>query len=183
MVCFGRVQCMCWYCFVFIPFLYLTNVDVAKYWPSIIFFKFYSDFWLTSSIDAISTPLTYFYLLCFSLTLRIKELSRKLDLLNGRAADMRTLKALLIEHNAICMTITVYDRFWSKYILFSYITYFPLMSLMAYITLINEVIWYLRGVFMVIFSEFFLLVTFTCLSARHVSSLVSCNLAQISFNT
>lgn len=158
--------------FFLIPYLFLVNVDYEKYWWQLIISKFQFDAFLILVVAALSTGLSYFYIICLVIRIRIERLTARL-ISYDHAITGEELIDLLSMHDDISVSIDRYNAYWRLYLLFSYILYIPYISLVSYIAFVAYMSLYLKVLFALVFIEFTSILSFTCISAGKIHSTVS----------
>ena len=161
---------------IYLLILYLTNFDLGLYWKSALIGWLSVNFWIVFVIGAMTVSSLNFNFICFALKLKIDnylkiyEPSKKQKLI--RVQQIR----LILNHNhRIFKTIvSIYNRYYSVYLLIAHGSYVLIASLIAYIAFIYKFeSLFLRLAFPMIFVQFWSQMAFICISAASVNNAVS----------
>lgn len=154
--------------FFYVPYIYATHYELARYWPYVLFWKLFTDVWLALNMGAIAIGLTYFYIICYSLKLRVNEWVE-------RVTECCVTSFVQVDnYNAIVAAINQNDRYWQYFVFGAFCTFVPLTALMLYIVFVSNISnQVMRLLFFVSSIEFVSLLSFTCLSAASVAAQVN----------
>lgn len=151
--------------FLYIPYLYVFNIDYVNYWWQLIIAKFMTDLYIGIGFGALITSLSFFYLVCHVLVVRLK----KMNMLLARSIDGDCHLHLIIKmHNEIAESIYSFHCYWKGYLLSAYACYLPIISLFCYIAFVADVEVYVKVISTPLLLTFFALISFTCVSAGQI---------------
>ena len=154
---------------IYIPSYYWFKYDLDQYWLNCLIAYPFWLYWVYLQIATHCVSLAYFYLLCLALKLRIQKFNHKLvNIGNNRLSISQTMK-LIVEHYRVCEQISIYNRYWSKFLYASLQCFLPLTTLMIYIAFFPDCPPLLKIAFYNSILDFVVILSFTCCSAAAIS--------------
>jgi hypothetical protein len=94
--------------------------------------------------------MVYFFLICYYITIKIKECNNKIRnyLKNGIALNNKRAKNLMTELNSIYSEIEDYNQnYWSKYLFWVWILYSTIINMLVYSAIFSKVNFVLRFIY------------------------------------
>ena len=147
--------------------------------------------WCHYACVAIYWPPGYFFIVCYYLNLRLtsfqirlKTLSQRINLLEMKTKSI-LIKGFLREHNELCQQISVYNKFWRKYLTITLMIFVLLICFLTYLVFIAPMKWYLRVQLSVALSGHILLVfivTYSASTISHINGVIARDLHKIYVN-
>ena len=111
----------------------------------------------TVCADTLSTN-TFLYLIIYFLSIKTDKLKEKLINLSNSGFNsndiLKNTEQLVTEHNAICKQIMIYNKFWSKYLLYLLMTFIPVNLLM-----LNQMLFKNLNIYLYYYFGFLVIVT------------------------
>jgi len=159
---------------LYVPYLVAINYDLSKYMLSVAIFVPIFFFYLLFLFSSMGGTLTYFYLTCCMVKMRIRRHLTSYQLEGKKLVKSRVeVLTILTENVQLLGTIYTLNQFWSIYVLFAHLFYILIVSFMSYLAFVAPVgDPMIRLVYYVVEIEFTSLIVFTCLSAAQINCLV-----------
>lgn len=156
---------------VYTLYMTLANGDLDRYLLNLIAGWFHYNVWVLLNMSLLSTCVGYFYLVCLFCKIQIKGVNDDIDEhIDGNPNQLTIAETLhlLRHHNNCCNGVKMFDKYWSRYILATYVTFLPLNASCVYLVILSTEL-FNQFLFAWIFLQLFGIMSFTMLSAASIA--------------
>lgn len=101
---------------LYVPVMYYLKFDLEKYLINCIVAHIWWHVWVFLSISGQCVTMGYFYVLCMTLRLRVKNYARMLQKMLREGLDCVKLNMIMKYHDDLCRMLYTYNKYWSIHV-------------------------------------------------------------------